>query len=71
MSSGQNSFLLRGAATAYVGTWTPWPVQMEPMRCPETSVNYQHTLLTIPTERRPQMYRERSLKPRNVTNCLV
>jgi hypothetical protein len=41
------------------------------MGCSETSVNYQHTLLNIPEKWRPQTYRERSLKSRNVTNCLL
>jgi hypothetical protein len=63
-SSVQKSFLLSGRARTYVGTWTPWPVKMGPIGCPETSINYQHTLLNIPDKRGPQMHQEGSLKSR-------
>jgi hypothetical protein len=65
-SSGQKSFLLSGMTTTYVGTWTPWPVKMGPIGCPETSINYQHTLLNIPEERGPQMHHEGSLKSHKI-----
>lgn len=61
-SSGQKSFLLSGMARAYVGIWTPWPVKIGPIGCPEMSINYQHTLLNIPDERGPRMHHEGSLK---------
>jgi hypothetical protein len=74
--SGQKSFLLSGMATAYVGTWTPWPVKMGPISCPEASTNYQHTLLNIPDKRGPQMHHEawnlaRLWALHNITNCLL
>jgi len=66
-SSGQKSFLLSGMATAYVGTWAPWPVKMGPIGCPETSINYQHTLLNIPDKRGSQIHHEGSLKSRKTS----
>jgi hypothetical protein len=42
-----------------------WPVKMEPIRCPETSVNNYHTRpRNIPEERRSHQHRGGSLKSR-------
>ena len=42
-----------------------WPLKMGPISCPETSVdNYQHTLRTIPEERKPQLHSGGGLKTR-------
>jgi len=66
-SSGQKSFLLNGMATVYVGTWAPWPVKMGSIGCPETSINYQHTLLIISDKRGPQIHHEGSLNSRKTS----
>jgi hypothetical protein len=38
-------------------SWTSWPLEMGPIRCPETSVNYYHsTMPCTPEERRSHQH---------------
>jgi hypothetical protein len=46
--------------------WTSWPLKMEPIRCPETSVkDYHSTPRYTPEERKSHQHRGGSLKSRN------
>jgi hypothetical protein len=44
---------------------TAWPLKIEQISFPETSVNYQWTLRNIPEEPKPHLYRSQNLKSNN------
>ena len=53
----------------FQGSWTSWPLNMRPTRCPETSVqNYHSTLRNIPEEFRSHLHRGGSLRSRRSTS---
>ena len=47
----------------YSSSWTARPLQMKPIGCSETSVNYQPMLRNIPNEQKAHSHRSESLKP--------
>jgi hypothetical protein len=53
-------------------SWTAWPLKMEEIVCPETSVTkYQCTLLKIPKEGKSHLHRARSLKSANYDDLTI
>jgi hypothetical protein len=51
-------------------SWTSWPLEVEPIRCPKTSVkDYHSTLCNTPDDRRSHWHGGRSLKSQ--TGCNI